>query len=151
MLHTVLGIFFRILGVSAMLIGGSNFLFGIAFTGRMFDAALQLGGLEPSALSEFSTASVDSEFRFYSVFWFAYGALLWRTAGRLQTDLNLAGWLIALFAIGGAGRVISYVSYGPPAPLFLFLTWIEIILTILMAGAWVMLSSKGGEKPRSHS
>lgn len=139
MLKIILKGCFRIVGVSAMLIGGSNFLLGIAFTGTVFDNALQSVGLAPSALDQFSTASVDSEFRFYSVFWFAYGALLWRTAVRLETDLNIAGWLIALFGIGGVGRLISYSVNGAPAPLFIFLAWVELALTVIMSGIWIVL------------
>ena len=146
-LNKVLGFCFRILGLSAMLIGASNFLFGIALTGNIFDNALQRVGLSQSALGEFSTASVDSEFRFYSVFWFAYGALLWRTAGRLRTELTLAGWLVALFGTGGVGRLISYLVYGPPEPLFLFLTWVEIVLTALMSGIWIMLFRQSRAEP----
>lgn len=100
MLMAILAFCFRILGASAMAIGGSNFVFGIAFTARLIDTALQNVGLAASPLAEFSTARVDSEFRFYSVFWFAYGALLWHTAGRLDEGFARAGWLIALFALG---------------------------------------------------
>lgn len=139
LLNALLKYCFYILAVSAMLIGGSNFLFGIAITGSVFDTTLQSAGLMPSSLGDFSTASVDSEFRFYSVFWFAYGAMLWRTAARLGTELKLAGWLIALFGFGGIGRLISYLAYGPPAPLFLFLTWVEVVLSVLMLIIWILL------------
>jgi len=139
MLKAILAFCFRILGASAMAIGGSNFVFGIAFTARLIDTALQILGMAPSPLAEFSIASVDSEFRFYSVFWFAYGALLWQSAGRLETGLARAGWLIALFALSGVGRVTSYLVYGTPAPLFVLLTWIEIVLTLLMSAIWLKL------------
>ncbi len=138
-LKSVLAISFRVLGVSAMSIGGSNFLFGIAFTGHLFDMLLRTMGLASSAVQDFATASVDSEFRFYSVFWFAYGAILWREAAKIETNLTTAGWLISLFAIGGIGRVFSYSVYGPPLPLFQFLTWIEIVLSAVMAGIWIKL------------
>lgn len=130
-----------------MAIAGSNFLFGIAMTASLVDAALQALGLPASAIDEFSGASVDSEFRFYSVFWFVYGVMLWRTAGRLGTSLPLAGLLIGLFGLGGIGRLLSYLSTAAPATLFLVLTWIEIVLTLVMAALWLRLVTRQEQQP----
>lgn len=134
--RTILAFCFRLLGVSAMAIGGTNFVFGIAATIAVFDIPFVALGFGPSVSDGFRSPSVDSEFRFYSVFWVAYGALLWRAAGILPAELGGAGWLIALFGIGGVGRAISHLVYGSPAPLFVALTWVEIALAILMAWLW---------------
>lgn len=135
----VLKICFYLVGASAIGIAGSNFLFGIATTAGWFGALFELLGAPPSNIGDLSTANVDSEFRFYSVFWGAYGVLLIDTARRLPEATGRAGLLIGLFFLGGVGRTLSYAAYGLPTALFVILTAVEIVVSLVMVAAWATM------------
>ncbi len=130
---------FVLLGVSALMIAGSNIVFGVAVTASLFDALFQALGLPASDTGDLATANVDSEFRFYSVFWASYGVVLLDTARRLPDRLPLAGLLILLFFLGGIGRALSMLFVGLPATLFTILTILEFGLSAILVIPWLVL------------
>ena len=83
-------------------------------------------------------ATLDSEDRFYAVFFFAYGwALLWcaRDVEQKREPLRLLG---ALFFAGGVTRLISMLAMGAPHGLFIALTPIELGLPL----TWWILQAR---------
>ena len=118
------------LGVSAMAIGGGIFLFGPAAVADAFARLLAALGADSPAVSGLSNANADSELRFYSALWIAFGALAINTALRLPCDVvasrRRANVLLAVFFLGGIGRAISHMTIGAPHPLFSLLMWIEL-------------------------
>jgi hypothetical protein len=80
-------------------------------------------------------AAVDSELRFYSAFYVAFGLAMLRAATRAdsepETVTNLAG---ALF-LAGVARAAAWRSSGAPHPAQKILLGIELGLPPLLAGA----------------
>jgi len=122
------------LGIGAIAIGLSMFLLGPDFTGRFFAEMLaSVGGADQSLTGLFGP-DVDSELRFYSVFWIAYGAFVLQTARALPEHIGRAQILLGMFLLGGIGRVLSHVAIGAPHSLFSLLMWVELSLPILLIG-----------------
>ncbi len=122
------------LGIGAIAIGALMFLFGSDFTGRFFANVLATVGGSDQSLTSLSGPDVDSELRFYSVFWIAYGAFVLKTARELPAQIGRAQFLLILFLLGGIGRVLSHVAIGAPHSLFTVLMWVELSLPILLIG-----------------
>ncbi len=127
---------FVVLGATALGIAVSNFLFGVAFTADIFATAFSPLGTAPGGFDALSDASVDAEFRFYSVFWGAYGAILIHMARRPPVLMRYAPALIGLFLLGGIGRALSWAVVGPPDTLFVNLMIAEFVLSPLLLAAW---------------
>ena len=127
------------LGIGAVAIGLSMFLFGPQFTGRFFAEMLASVGGSDQPLTGLSGPDVDSELRFYSVFWIAYGAFVLKTARALPEHIGRAQFLLVLFLLGGIGRVLSHVAIGARHSLFTVLMWLELSLPILLIGLSLMV------------
>lgn len=127
---------FWLLGVSAVAIGSSNFLFGIATTAEFLSMVLGTLGLPAGDFDDLKTANTDNEFRFYAVFWVAYGIALIRTALGLPATLRWVLPLASLFLVGGIGRVLSILAFGYPAPLFVLLMYVEFALCAVFILSW---------------
>lgn len=108
------------------------FLLGPAVTANSFAWILNWISKTPVEVSGFAAANVDSEMRFYSVLWFAYGALALWVSRSLSARLIWLRLMLLIFFIGGIGRLISHVSVGAPHPLFSVLMWIELLLPTLL-------------------
>jgi len=122
------------LGLAAMGIGASMFLLGPHMTAQFFAGLLtSLGSLDGPA-KDLIAPNVDSEMRFYSVFWITYGAFVFKTARALPQQMARARWLLVLFFVGGVGRLLSLATTGQPHPLFTSLIWIELALPVLLIG-----------------
>jgi hypothetical protein len=131
----VFSLAFMALGVSAMAIGAAIFLFGAQPTADVFAAAFAfLGGTE--ARPALGGADIDSELRFYAVFWIAYGAIVVATARRLDLHKARVPLLLALFFAGGAGRALGGGATGWPHPLFVSLMTIELVLPLALYALW---------------
>ncbi len=77
-------------------------------------------------------ASVESELRFYGVWWIGAGIFL----ASLARDVERRGWELrvfcALLALGAAGRVIALADDGRPHATFLVLMGVEIVVAVVL-------------------
>ncbi len=128
-----LGLYF--IGLAGILIGASIALIGIEQTGQIFVWILSWVR-NSGPLSDLGQPNDDSELRFYSVFFIAYGALLVLAARKPVKYAKRIPVLLALFFAGGTARLISYVQIGPPHDLFILLMAIELTLPIMLYMCW---------------
>lgn len=112
------------------------FVFGVAVIGISL-AHIALGpGVIPGSIPV--NATMDSEDRFYAVFFLAYGAAVlwclrdWRSKRR---EIRL---LMAVFFIGGLARLVSIAVVGLPHPFFVAMAIIELVLPplVIWLSAW---------------
>ncbi len=140
-----------VLGVSAVVIALSIFLFGAGFTAASAETAFGLATGWRGPATGVWPPSMDSELRFYAALWGAYGVVVIRTAMNLERRLNEAPWLAAVFFAGGAGRILSRLSLGAPHPFFTLLMVIEVslpaIMLVLWLGAKPLRASGNGRSP----
>lgn len=79
-----------------------------------------------------ATANVDSELRFYSVFWAAFGALALIAARAPATKVHLIRGLALFLFIGGLARALGWAVDGRPDAQFLVLLALELGLPPVM-------------------
>lgn len=120
------------LGIVAVIIGSMIFFLGTQWTIHFFESgyALVTGSttqLDPREVS----ASIDNEFRFYAVFWFAFGVLTTRAGWFISSQLDLVPILLGLFFLGGLGRVFSIFSVGIPHDLMILLMTLELLIPMI--------------------
>jgi hypothetical protein len=120
------------LGIAAIGIGTLVFLTGVQFIHFAESTFNRVTGgsraHDPVAISP----SMDNEFRFYAIFWIAYGVVVVRVATQLQSQMRRVPILMGLFFLGGVGRLLSYLCVGPPHPIFVMLMGIELITPLLV-------------------
>jgi hypothetical protein len=80
---------------------------------------------------------MDSELRFYAVFWGAYGTATLAAAAELPKNLPQVPPLAGIFFAGGLGRLLSRLSAGPPRPFFTCLMIIELLLPVILLVLWL--------------
>ena len=78
-------------------------------------------------------ATMDSEDRFYAVFFLAYGAALLWCARDVAGRARQVRLLMAIFFLGGVARIVSMLQAGLPHPFFVTMTAIELLLPPLLA------------------
>lgn len=87
--------------------------------------------------------NVDSEFRFFAVFWAGYGAVaLWvapRAAGEPTAVRALA---LVLFAAGLA-RTVSWIDVGRPDAPYLVLLALELLFPVLLVACQARIARAG--------
>ena len=127
------GLYF--IGLAAILIGSSIALIGIERTGQFFVWVLSWVR-DSGPLTDLGQPNDDSELRFYSVFFVAYGALLVQAARNPVKYARHIPVLLALFFAGGIVRVISYTQVGSPHDLFILLMAIELLMPIVLYICW---------------
>ncbi|MEQ1541936.1 MAG: DUF4345 domain-containing protein [Novosphingobium sp.] len=77
-------------------------------------------------------ATMDSEDRFYASLFLGFGlAHIW-AARDLPSRKGIVLALQAVFFVGGLARIVSLVAVGPPAPLFVFLGALELLIPPLV-------------------
>lgn len=134
-----LGLYF--IGVAAVLIGSAIATLGIEPVGRFFTAIINLA-VDAGALNDLGQPNDDSELRFYSVFFVAYGIVLIQTAGNLMRHGHRIPILLGLFFAGGIARLLSLFMVGQPHALFLLLMAFELILPPLLYLCWRRIKAK---------
>ncbi len=77
-------------------------------------------------------ATMDSEDRFYATLFLGFGAAMIWCSRDPSARMKLFGALLAVFFLGGVARLISAIAVGLPAPLFVFLGAVELVLPPLL-------------------
>jgi hypothetical protein len=80
-------------------------------------------------------AAVDSELRFYSAFYVAYGVAMLRAAPRADSEPATVQSLAGALFVAGLARAAAWRSSGPPHPAQMALLAIELALPPALAGA----------------
>jgi len=126
------------LGVSAIGIGSSMLVFGSNVTSSFFVDLINWLFASNQQADDLSSANVDSELRFYSIFWIAYGVVLMRATGDVASYTKLVPILIAMFFAGGLARLMSLLTVGSPHLLFLTLMGVELVFPVFLIGLWAL-------------
>jgi hypothetical protein len=79
------------------------------------------------------SANVDSEYRFYSAWYAALGALLLAAARRPEHETRLVRAAAGGFLLAASGRALSARTAGPPHPVQRALMVIELALAAVLA------------------
>jgi hypothetical protein len=133
----ILQILLTALGLAAIAISLMIYLLGQAAVNLV---AAGFDALTGQAAPEITISpTMDSEMRFYAVFWFTYGAVLIWVARGLSQRIQFVPLLAALFFAGGVGRVLSQLMVGPPHPAFTVLMAIELVLPVVFVGLYLRL------------
>lgn len=127
------GLYF--ISIAAVLIGSAIAIFGINPVGQFFNAIISTV-YNAGPLTELGTPNDDSELRFYSVFFVAYGVILFQTARDLTRHGHRLPLLLGLFFLGGIARLLSYLTVGQPHALFMLLMTIELAMPPLLYCFW---------------
>lgn len=69
---------------------------------------------------------VESELRFYSVYYVAYGLMLLRTAGRAEREPTAVRALAGALFLAGVARVGAWLTVGSPHPVQQVLLAVEL-------------------------
>jgi hypothetical protein len=112
----------RILPIAVRLAGAFCIVIGLAHI-----------ALGPHAIvgGVFVNATMDSEDRFYAVFFLAWGAAMMHCARDLRAERRLFGALLLTFFLGGVARIISALLVGLPNTVFVVLGVIELTFPLL--------------------
>ncbi len=127
------GLYF--ISIAAVLIGSAIAIFGINPVGQFFNAIISTV-YNAGPLTELGTPNDDSELRFYSIFFVAYGVILFQTARELKRHGHRLPLLLGLFFLGGIARLLSYLTVGQPHALFMLLMIIELTMPPILYGLW---------------
>jgi hypothetical protein len=111
-----LRILLTIVGVVMMVAGSLSVVFGASSVPRVGDV----------------TADVDSEMRFYAVWYVVAGAFLLRATRRLESEAWTIRLVAAAFFVAGCSRILSWVVVGRPYTSQLILMVIELILPLVV-------------------
>lgn len=106
-LFTVMGAVVIATGVWSVLIGSD---------GQIGDAA--------------ATPDVETEFRFYAVFWIGFGAASLWIAPQVECRPGMVRALAALLFLGGIARGIAWVDEGRPHAFYIVLLALELLIPV---------------------
>lgn len=131
------------LGLAACAISLAMTFLGPAQT-LAFGEALYGAILGSQQESVVMSASVDSELRFYSALFLAFGAFALRAAYDFERHGHDIVWLAAIFFVGGVGRAWSLIVAGPPHPFYIALMVTELLVPPVLGILWLTVSAKHG-------
>ncbi|MFD5599867.1 DUF4345 domain-containing protein [Leucobacter sp. NPDC058333] len=96
-----------------------------------------------------TTASVDSEYRFTNVFWFAAGIALWWSLFQPVERRKVTRAMLLIAAIGGIARLLSVLVSGWPHPVFIAALVLELLVVPLVIWwhAHVTATEKAARQP----
>jgi Domain of unknown function (DUF4345) len=86
------------------------------------------------------TPSLDNEFRFFSVYWFAYGMLCFYVAFNLDARKGWVPALAAVMLLSGLARVTSVMMVGRPLDQYFYGAAIELVFPVIMILCYRKLS-----------
>ncbi len=78
------------------------------------------------------TAAVDSEMRFYAVWYAVAGAFLLRAARRVAAEAWTVRLVAAAFFVAGCSRILSWIVNGRPHTLQVILMVVELLLPLVL-------------------
>jgi hypothetical protein len=78
------------------------------------------------------TPDVDSEMRFYAVWYVAAGALLLRAVARVESETWVIRLVAAAFFAAGCARLLSWIVVGKPHVAALVLMGLELLLPLVI-------------------
>lgn len=133
---SVILIFF---GLSVIGIASSMIVFGPHTTGNFFANLLAAVINTPSKMDGLDHANPDSELRFYSAFFLAFGIALVIVGKNLDKYLSWVPVLATIFFIGGCARVFSLIQFGEPHMFFNILMAVELVLPIIILCIWFIV------------
>ncbi len=79
-----------------------------------------------------SNASVESELRFYAVFYVGFGLYLWSIAPRIAERGRELRWAAGLLFCGGLARAVGVLVDGWPEADYVVLMGIELTLPVVL-------------------
>ncbi|HEV2791079.1 MAG TPA: DUF4345 domain-containing protein [Solirubrobacterales bacterium] len=82
-----------------------------------------------------ATANVESELRFYSVFWTGFGVLALHAARRPERETTLLRGLALFLFLGGLARIPAWIASDRPDAPFLVLMALELVLPLFILWA----------------
>jgi len=127
------GLYF--IGLAGIFIGCAIAIFGIQLVGNFFSAIVNVV-YDAGPMTDLGSPNDDSELRFYSVFFVAFGILMVQSARQFEKHYARIPILLTLFFAGGAARALGYIMVGPPHALFILLMVIELLAPPLLWLAW---------------
>ena len=74
------------------------------------------------------TATTDSEERFYAALFLGFGAALEWCSRDVRARSEVLSFLLIIFLLGGAARIISVIQFGFPIAFYTFLGVVKLIL-----------------------
>ena len=94
------------------------------------------------------TPDVDTEMRFYAVWYAAAGIALLRAIPRIETSASIVRWVGTAFFIAGAARALSWIAVGRPHTQFVVLMVVELLLAVVIV-PWqaAVRKDRGGSGP----
>lgn len=105
-------------------------------------------GLDHRQLSG-ATPNLDSEIRFYAVWYAAAGVLMHQAARDDRLDRKVSPLLAGAWSAAAASRLLSVRAVGRPSPLFLTLSALEVAVAGLLAATRPQpVTASCGRRPR---
>ena len=92
------------------------------------------------------TPELDSEFRFYAVWYVVTGAIILQALSNLEANRWVVRLIAAGFFFAGASRAISWIFVGTPHWFQIVLMIVEFVLSVALAGLQIRM--RGGD-PRA--
>lgn len=91
-----------------------------------------LFGVESIVGAESVSATVDSEMRFFAVWYAGAGAFLLRAVPRVESERMLVRAIAGLFFVAGCSRGLSWLMVGKPHTLAVALMVVELALPFVI-------------------
>lgn len=76
--------------------------------------------------------NIDSELRFFSVWYAAAGLIALRASRRVASEGRVIRGVFAVLFLGGCARLIGLIAVGTPHPVFVTLMVVELALPVLV-------------------
>ena len=121
-------------------------LFAIALVMLVAGGVSALLGATSTIGVDGASAAIDSEFRFYAVWYVVTGVIVLRAL----RDLDGNAWVVRLIAAGfffaGASRALSWIVVGTPHWSQIALMVIEFVLSVVLAELQAVIQGKRSER-----